>query len=190
MRRLLAALAGLVLMAGPALADDENILVIETAGSAEGAIEIELLPGVAPNHVAQIKMLARAGRYDGVVFHRVIDGFMAQTGDVEFGRQDGGTLERAGTGASDLPDLEAEFSHLPFLPGVVGMARARHPDSANSQFFIMFERAPHLNGQYTVVGRVVAGMDTVMAIKRGDAARNGLVDDPDYMRKVRVKADM
>ncbi|MGG7644141.1 peptidylprolyl isomerase [Rhodovulum sp. YNF3179] len=188
MRRILGALAGLVLMAGPALADDENTLVITVAGSTEGTVEIALLPDVAPNHVAQIKTLARAGHYDGVVFHRVIEGFMAQTGDVAFGKR-GGDTARAGMGGSELPDLAAEFSRLPFVEGVVGMARSQDPDSANSQFFIMFDRAPHLNGQYTVVGRVTDGMEVVHAIRKGQG-RNGAVSDPDYMESVRVKADM
>ena len=131
--------------------------------------------------------MARAGAYDGVVFHRVIDGFMAQTGDVEFGKQ-GGDLSRAGTGGSDLPDLPAEFSAESFEKGTVGMARAMDPDSANSQFFIMFAPASHLDGQYTVVGRVIAGQEVVDAIKRG-AGANGAVDDPDWMAKVRIKAD-
>ncbi|PWE28787.1 peptidylprolyl isomerase [Maritimibacter sp. 55A14] len=187
--RIFAPLAALFLGLAPALAaEDENVLVIEVAGQSEGIVEIELLPQVAPGHVARIKELARAGAYDGVVFHRVIDGFMAQTGDVQYGRKDGGEPGMAGTGGSDLPDLEAEFSDLPFQKGVVGMARSQNPDSANSQFFIMFQRAPHLNGQYTVVGRVIAGQEVVDSIKRG-SGQSGTVRDPDYMKDVRIKAD-
>ena len=135
--------------------------------------------------MAQITALAKEGAYDGVVFHRVIDGFMAQTGDVQFGKQ-GGDTAMAGTGGSELPDLKAEFSSVPFDRGVVGMARSADPDSANSQFFIMFAAAPHLDGQYTVVGHVISGMDVVDAIKKGDEAANGAVIDPDYMAKVSV----
>jgi peptidylprolyl isomerase len=135
--------------------------------------------------VAQITALAKEGAYDGVVFHRVIDGFMAQTGDVEFGRQ-GGDMSMAGMGGSSMPDLAAEFSSVTFDRGVVGMARSMDPNSANSQFFIMFAPAPHLDGQYTVVGRVVSGMEVVDAIKKGDQAANGAVDAPDYMASVTV----
>ena len=160
-------------------------LVIEVAGSTTGTITIDMAADVAPNHVAQITALAREGAYDGVVFHRVIDGFMAQTGDVEFGRT-GGDIAQAGMGGSTKPDLAAEFSSLPFDRGVVGMARSMDPNSANSQFFIMFAPAPHLDGQYTVVGRVISGMDVVDGIKKGDEAQNGLVTEPDYMAKVTV----
>ncbi len=188
----LAAAAGLVAAATGAVAQDagnvaENVLVIAVDGGHPGTVEIELLPDVAPAHVARIKELARAGAYDGVVFHRVIDGFMAQTGDVAHGKH-GADLSRAGTGGSELPDLPAEFSATPFETGTVGMARSMDPNSANSQFFIMFAPAPHLDGQYTVVGRVIAGQDVVDAIKRGDA-QSGAVDDPDWMATVRVKAD-
>lgn len=161
-------------------------LVIEVAGQANGRIVIDLRDDVAPKHVAQITALARAGAYDGVVFHRVIEGFMAQTGDVMYGKR-GADLSRAGMGGSDLPDLPAEFSSLPFDAGVVGMARSRSPNSANSQFFITFAPAPHLDGQYTVVGSVIEGMDVVNAIKRGNSAANGLVSAPDYMAKVTVE---
>jgi len=159
-------------------------LVIEVAGAANGTITIDLRPDVAPQHVEQITALAAAGAYDNVVFHRVIDGFMAQTGDVEHGIM-GGNLRRAGTGGSDRPDLPAEFSSLPFERGTVGMARAQNPNSANSQFFIMFAPAPHLNGQYTVVGHVIEGMAVVDAITRG-AGRSGAVANPDRMSTVTV----
>ena len=161
-------------------------LVIEVAGSTTGTIVIDLLSDVAPKHVEQITALAAEGAYDGVVFHRVIDGFMAQTGDVANGKQ-GADLSMAGTGASSRPDLVAEFSSLPFDRGTVGMARSASPDSANSQFFIMFAPAPHLDGQYTVVGQVIQGMDVVDAIKKGEASDNGSVAEPDYMAKVTVQ---
>ena len=162
-------------------------LVIDISGpGAQGTVVIDLLPDVAPKHVERLTELAEAGDYDNVVFHRVIDGFMAQTGDVEFGKADGGQLELAGSGKSDLPNLPAEFSDIPFLRGIVGMARSNRPDTANSQFFIMFAPGEFLNGDYTVVGHVVSGMDVVDKIKRGDPDRNGLVEDPDRMVTVRV----
>ena len=160
-------------------------LVIEVAGQANGRVVIDLLPDVAPKHVEQIVALAEAGAYDGVVFHRVIEGFMAQTGDVAYGRT-GGNLSSAGTGKSDRPNLPAEFSSIPFKRGVVGMARSQSPDSANSQFFIMFDDAPHLDGQYTVVGRVIEGMEIVDKIKRGSGGGGAVKADPDYMKKVTV----
>ncbi len=156
--------------------DPENALYIDLQ---HGRVVVELYPDVAPQHVERIKTLAREGFYDGVVFHRVIDGFMAQTGDPT------GT----GRGGSDYPDLPAEFSDQPFQRGTLGMARAAAPDSANSQFFIMFDEAPHLNGQYTVFGRVVEGMEHVDALERGDPANNGMVGDPDHMVSVQVAAD-
>ena len=178
--RSLAAIACLV--AGPAFATG---LQIDVSGSVAGTISIDLFEDVAPDHVARITTLAAEGAYDGVVFHRVIDGFMAQTGDVEFGRA-GADLSRAGTGGSTYPDLKAEFSDVAYDRGVIGMARARSPDSANSQFFIMFQPAPHLNGQYTVVGAVTDGMDIVDALKRGNP-RSGAIDgEHDVMVKVRV----
>ena len=165
-------------------------LVVEVApgagGGAAGEIVIDLRDDVAPMHAERLIGLAEAGDYDGVVFHRVIEGFMAQTGDVRFGRH-GGDLSRAGMGGSDQPNLPAEFSRLPFDRGVVGMARSQDPNSANSQFFIMFAPAPHLDGQYTAVGRVIEGMDVIDAITRGDPARNGVVADPDRMERVTVR---
>lgn len=155
----------------------------------DGDVTIGLRPDLAPKHVERLKALAAAGAYDNVAFHRVIDGFMAQTGDVQFGdMEDGYVPARAGTGGSEMADLPAEFSAEPFVEGVVGMARSASPNSANSQFFIMFAPAPHLNGQYTVVGRVVSGMDHVHAIKKGSQAANGAVTDPDRMIKVRVES--
>jgi len=161
-------------------------LVIEVGGATTGTIVIDLRPDVAPNHVAQIVALAGAGAYDNVMFHRVITGFMAQTGDVEFGKV-GSDVTLAGRGGSQLPDIAAEFSSLPFDAGVVGMARSNDPNSANSQFFITFAPAPHLNGQYTVVGAVIEGMDVINALRKGDDAQNGLVGEPDFMAKVTVR---
>ncbi len=172
----------LSLMASPALATG---LQIEVAGEANGTITIDLLEDVAPNHVAQITALAEEGAYNDVVFHRVIEGFMAQTGDVENGKV-GADMRLAGTGGSDRPDLEAEFSDENFDTGVVGMARSQNPNSANSQFFIMFAPAPHLNGQYTVVGRVTDGMDVVNAIKRGEGRNGAVIGAPDVMKTVTV----
>ena len=157
-------------------------LVIEVAGTANGTVVIDLLPDVAPLHVAQIVALAKEGAYDGVVFHRVIDGFMAQTGDVQHGRA-GGDLTMAGTGGSSLPDIPAEFSQtLSFQRGVVGMARSNDPNSGNSQFFIMFADGSFLDGQYTIFGNVVSGMDVVDAIQRGEPPTA-----PDVMTKVTVQ---
>jgi peptidylprolyl isomerase len=157
-------------------------LVIEVAGAANGTVVIDLLADVAPLHVAQITALAAQGAYDNVVFHRVIDGFMAQTGDVRFGKV-GGDLSGAGTGDSDLPNIPAEFTtDLSFQRGVVGMARANDPDSANSQFFIMFAPGEFLDGQYTIVGNVVSGMEVVDAIQRGEPPAT-----PDVMTKVTVQ---
>ncbi|WP_126975612.1 peptidylprolyl isomerase [Frigidibacter oleivorans] len=188
MSRKLILAAGLAAVAMPALAQEDGPgpnLVIETGGGVTGEIVIDLLPDVAPKHVEQLTALAEAGAYDGVVFHRVIDGFMAQTGDVQFGKRDGDTA-RAGMGGSDRPDLPAEFSDISFDRGVVGMARSQSPDSANSQFFIMFAPGEFLNGQYTVVGRVISGMEVVDAIRKGAASANGAVDDPDWMESVTV----
>ncbi len=188
-RRTFLALVAAGGLATAALAQDPgNVLVIDVEGAAHGTVEIELLPDVAPKHVERIKALARSGAYDGVAFHRVIEGFMAQTGDVRYGTKAAFAEGRAGTGGSDLPDLPAEFSKIPFEAGTVGMARSADPNSANSQFFIMFAPAPSLNGQYTVVGKVIAGQDVVDAIRRGDGP-NGEVSEPDWMAKVRVKGD-
>ena len=182
MRKLLAGAALGVLMAGAGLAGPK--LSIEVAGEANGTVVIELRDDLAPGHVARLVELAKSGAYDGVAFHRVIEGFMAQTGDVQFGKGD--DLSRAGMGGSALPDLEAEFSDAPFDRGVVGMARAQNPDSANSQFFIMFAPGHFLNGDYTVVGQVTSGMEVVDRIKRG-AGQSGAVRGPDRMAKVTVQ---
>ncbi|MDA9324788.1 peptidylprolyl isomerase [Amylibacter sp.] len=170
-------------------ADPENIMVIEVEGAANGIIEIQLLPDVAPLHVERIKILARDGLYNDVVFHRVIDGFMAQTGDVKFGKIKGYKRRYAGQGGSNYPDLDAEFSTLKYEKGTVGMARAQNPNSANSQFFIMFNSSPNLDGNYTVIGNIISGQDVVNSIKRGAMSDNGSVIDPDIMKKVWIKAD-
>ncbi|RJL06753.1 peptidylprolyl isomerase [Paracoccus aestuarii] len=164
-------------------------MVIEVAdaeGNSKGTMVLDLREDLAPNHVARLVELAEQGAYDGVVFHRVIEGFMAQTGDVANGRHDGDT-SMAGMGGSDLPDLQAEFSDATFDRGTVGMARAMDPNSANSQFFIDLAPAPFLDGEYTVVGQLIEGWDVLDAIKRGDASANGAVEDPDYMLSVTIQ---
>ncbi|WP_127598343.1 peptidylprolyl isomerase [Nitratireductor alexandrii] len=186
-RTLAAALLVGGLASGAMAAEPENTMIITLK---DGDVTIALKPEMAPKHVEQIKALVREGAYDNVAFHRVIDGFMAQTGDVEFGdMKDGFDAARAGTGGSARSDLPAEFSDANFVRGTVGMARARDPNSANSQFFIMFAPAPNLDGAYTIVGEVEDGMDKVDAIKRGDPAQNGVVAKPDRMLKVRIAAD-
>ena len=165
----------------------ENNLVIEVAGEASGKIEITLLPKLAPLHVERIKALVNAGSYDGVVFHRVIEGFMAQTGDVQFGNSKEFNSNLVGRGGSSLPNLPSEFSDLPFIEGTVGMARSQDPNSANSQFFITFKPAPHLNNKYTVFGMVSSGMEVVNNIKKGDLKKNGTVIKPDFMKKVYIE---
>ena len=169
-------------LAAPALATGINI---EVAGEANGTIKIDLFEDVAPGHVEQITALASEGAYDNVVFHRVIDGFMAQTGDVQFGKM-GGDMSMAGRGGSDRPDLKAEFSDITFDRGVVGMARSQSPDSANSQFFIMFAPGDFLDGQYTVVGQVIEGLDVLDAIKRGEGRNGAVLGEPDRMVSVTV----
>ena len=162
--------------------DPENTILVELKG---GTVTIELLADVAPKHAERMKDLARAGAYDNVAFHRVIDGFMAQTGDVQHGdMEDGFNIRMAGTGGSDLPDLPAEFSKLPHDRGTLGAARSANPDSANSQFFINFSDNNFLNGQYTVYGRVTSGMEHVDAITRGEPPA-----EPDRMISVKVAAD-
>lgn len=160
-------------------------LEIQIEGEANGTVKIDLFEDLAPKHVEQITALAAEGKYDGVVFHRVIDGFMAQTGDVQYGLM-GGDMSRAGMGGSERSDLPAEFSDHPFDRGVVGMARSSNPNSANSQFFIMFKPGHFLNGQYTVVGEVTEGMDVVDAIKLGTGGNGSVVGKPDMMSKVTV----
>lgn len=160
-------------------------LEITVEGEANGVVTIDLLEGVAPLHVERIVQLASEGQYDSVVFHRVIEGFMAQTGDVQFGKL-GGDTRRAGTGGSNYPDLPAEFSEVPYERGTVGMARSSDPNSANSQFFIMFKEGYFLNGQYTVVGQVTSGMEVVDLIKRGHARTGAVKGQPDRMVSVKV----
>ena len=156
----------------------ENIMMLKLK---TGDVKIELFADVAPKHVERIKKLADEGLYDNVVFHRVIDGFMAQTGDVKFGNSSSKNfdLKRAGVGGSNLPDLPAEFNDLPHIKGTISMARSSDPNSANSQFFICFEPAPFLDRNYTVFGKVVEGFEYVEKIKRGDSNNNGSVSDPD-----------
>ncbi|MBZ0123624.1 MAG: peptidylprolyl isomerase [Roseovarius sp.] len=162
--------------------DPENTILVELK---DGTVTIELLPDIAPGHCARMKELARAGQYDNVAFHRVIDGFMAQTGDVQNANMEAGwNPRRAGTGGSDLPNLKAEFSRIPHDRGTLGAARSQNPDSANSQFFINFKDNHFLNGQYTVYGRVIGGMEHVDAIVRGEPP-----ESPDRMISVKVAAD-
>ena len=155
----------------------ENIMILKLK---DGDVKIEMFPDVAPNHVKRITELAKSGKYDNVVFHRVIDGFMAQTGDVKFGNSSSSDfdLQRAGMGGSDLPDLKQEFNDLPHERGTVSMARSSDPNSANSQFFICFESASYLDRNYTVFGKVIEGMEFVDKIKKGDGP-NGSVSEPD-----------
>ena len=164
---------------------EEDIMILKLK---DGNVIIELFTDTAPNHVKRFKQLANEKKYDGVVFHRVIDGFMAQTGDVEFGNSNSESydIRRAGTGGSKYPDLKAEFSNIPHERGTLSMARAAHPDSANSQFFICFEAAPSLDRQYTVFGKVVKGMEFVYLIKRVEVS-NGEVPDPDKIISLSAK---
>ena len=184
MIRILAVVVALV-CAAPALAqvklpaglDPQNTVLIDTK---YGRVIIKLRNDIAPHHAERIKRLARDGFYNNVPFHRVIAGFMAQTGDGQFGN---------GTGGSKYPDLKAEFSNVPFSRGVVGMARTSEPNSANSQFFIMYAENSGLNGKYTVIGQVVSGMDAVDKIKKGPEAADGMVTNPDKILKMQVAAD-
>ncbi|MGB3875626.1 MAG: peptidylprolyl isomerase [Shinella zoogloeoides] len=164
--------------------DQENTIIMETT---KGKVVIQLLPDLAPGHVARVKELAREGAYDGVVFHRVIEDFMAQTGDVKFGKQGGADFNpaRAGMGGSEKPDLKAEFSNMSHVRGTCSMARSQMPNSANSQFFICFTDAPWLNKQYSVWGQVIEGMENIDKIKRGEPVR-----DPDSIVSMKVAADV
>ena len=164
--------------------DPENTLIVETT---QGKVVIEMMPAAAPGHVARIKELAREGAYDGVVFHRVIEDFMAQTGDVQYGKTGGKDFNpaRAGMGGSDKPDLKAEFSNMSHVRGTCSMARSQMPNSANSQFFICFTDAPWLNKQYSVWGQVIEGMENIDKIKRGEP-----VQDPDKIVSLKVAADV
>ncbi|GGF60449.1 peptidyl-prolyl cis-trans isomerase [Azorhizobium oxalatiphilum] len=181
-RREFAGLALATAFAGPALAqtakpDLQNTLYLDTT---YGRVVIQLRPDLAPNHVARLKQLSQEGFYNNVPFHRVIDGFMAQTGDGQYGN---------GTGGSKYPNLKAEFTQTPFVRGTIGMARSSSPDSANSQFFICFAPSSFLNGQYTVVGQVVSGMEFVDKLKKGPKEANGAVPNPDRIVKMQVAAD-
>ena len=173
-----------ILFIGPTQAK-EDIMILNLK---DGEVIIELFSDIAPNHVKRFKQLTDEKKYDGVVFHRVIDGFMAQTGDVKFGNSNLETydIKRAGTGESEYPNLKAEFSDIPHERGTLSMARAAHPDSANSQFFICFQSAPSLDRQYTVFGKVVEGMEFVDLIKRGEGS-NGEVSDPDKIISLSMK---
>ena len=174
---LLLALAFALPAAAESKSNPQNTLYLDTAN---GRVVIALRPDLAPKHVERLKTLTREGFYNNVPFHRVIDGFMAQTGDGQYGN---------GTGGSKYPDLPAEFSKVPFKRGIVGMARAASEDSANSQFFIMLDDTPSLNNQYTVIGEVVSGMEYVDKIKKGPSSRNGAVANPDRIVKMQVAAD-
>ena len=167
------------------LLSEENIMILKLK---DGIVEIELYPDKAPNHVKRFQDLANQGKYDNVVFHRVIDGFMAQTGDVKFGNSSSPefNLNLAGTGGSDLPNLKAEFSDIAHVRGILSAARSADPNSANSQFFICFESAPHLDRQYSVFGKVVKGMEFVDLIKKGDP-NSGSVKDPDKILSLKSK---
>jgi len=169
--------------AKPTSESTENVIVIELK---DGPVVIETFPDVAPKHVERITKLVQAGKYDGVAFHRVIEGFMAQTGDVQFGNVKDFSTSRVGTGGSDLPDLKEEFNDKKHERGTCSMARSSSPNSANSQFFICFEPAPFLDRQYTVWGKVIEGMELVDKIKMGSSRNNGSVNDPDHMIKVTV----
>ncbi len=158
-------------------------IIIDVEGEANGSITIDLFEDIAPDHTSRVLKLAEEGQYNGVVFHRVIEGFMAQTGDVQFGK----VLEnrrRVGMGGSNYPNLKAEFSNINFDRGIVGMARSQNPDSANSQFFIMFSEGSFLNGQYTVIGKVISGLDILDKIKKGLGQNGSVLGDPDFMKTV------
>jgi cyclophilin family peptidyl-prolyl cis-trans isomerase len=178
MFKLILSFFGLLLILTTNINAEENIMILKLK---DGDVKIELFNDVAPKHVERIKKLANEGKYDSVVFHRVIEGFMAQTGDVKNGNSSSSdyNLRLAGTGGSSLPDLKQEFSDVPHDRGTLSMARSQDPNSANSQFFICFKASPFLDRQYTVFGKVVEGMEFVDKIKRGDDKNNGSVDDPD-----------
>jgi len=175
----------LILLLSTKVYSGENIMIMKLK---DGIVEIELFEDIAPNHVKRFKTLSDEGKYDGVVFHRVIPGFMAQSGDVKFGNSNSPEydLNIAGTGGSDLPDLKAEFSDVAHTRGVLSAARSSDPNSANSQFFICFESSPHLDRQYTAFGKVTKGMDLIDKIKKGDGP-NGSVTDPDKILTIRSK---
>jgi cyclophilin family peptidyl-prolyl cis-trans isomerase len=181
------AIAALVGLSAPAFAQDGKPHLILTLES--GTVDIELLPELAPKHVERIIALTERGSYDEVVFHRVIEGFMAQTGDVEFGKENTPNFDlgRAGMGGSELPDVEAEFSSESFQRGIVGGARSQNPNSFNSQFFITYGDASFLDGQYTVFGKVASGMEAVDALEKGPQSANGAVENPDKIIKATIE---
>ncbi|MDV3250748.1 peptidylprolyl isomerase [Devosia sp. BK] len=181
------ALAALVATAAPVMAQEGKPHLILTLE--DGTVDIELLPELAPKHVERVIELTKEGAYDGVVFHRVIDGFMAQTGDVQYGKTGapGFNLSQAGMGGSDKPDVEAEFNSESFQRGVVGAARSQDPNSFNSQFFITYADASFLDGQYTVFGKVVSGMEAVDALEKGPQEANGAVANPDKIEKAVIE---
>jgi peptidylprolyl isomerase len=185
----LGATSALAQAANPTVEDTDGpnmvIEVADAAGQSKGTIVLDLREDLAPEHVARLVELTKEGAYDGVVFHRVIEGFMAQTGDVQNGKQ-GEDTSQAGMGGSNKPDLDAEFSEATFDRGTVGMARSMDPNSANSQFFIDLAPAPFLDGEYTIVGQLIEGWDVLAAIKLGDSAANGSVSEPDYMMTVTI----
>ena len=187
-RHILVSVVMLLSIGSSQLFAEKLVLDIESAkGEAKGQVVIELMTEVAPKHVERIKRLSNDGAYDGVVFHRVIRGFMAQTGDVKFGNTTKQlSHRRVGTGGSSYPNLAAEFSTIPFTRGIVGMARSQSMNSANSQFFIMTNTSPSLNGAYTVFGKVITGMDTVDKIKLGSQSNNGKVVGPDVIKKASI----
>ena len=164
----------------------DDILRLQIKGQTLGVIDILLNKDLAPQHVKRLKLLTTEGLYDGVAFHRGIPNFMAQTGDVKYGNINSFKPSLVGMGGSEHPMLGAEFSQVPFAKGIVGMARSQDPNSANSQFFIMLNYAPHLNGKYTVVGEVIVGMNVVLDIKKGTSANNGSVSSPDYIEKAKI----
>jgi len=179
-------LIGIMFLLSSEIISARDLMRLEISGQVQGLVDIELLEDLAPNHVDQIKNLVSQKEYDGVVFHRVIEGFMAQSGDVMFGNlYNDFQPTMVGRGGSQLNDLKAEFSAEPFDRGIVGMARSQDPNSANSQFFIMLEDNPHLNNEYTVWGKVVEGMEVVDKIKKGDQSDNGKVDDPDFIKTIK-----
>jgi len=188
-RRLFGALVigAAALSSAPAFAQDGTPHLILTVEG--GDIDIELLPAIAPKHVERVVALTEQGAYDGVVFHRVIEGFMAQTGDVQYGKSgaDGFDLSRAGMGGSDLPDVEAEFNSESFGRGVLGAARSQNPNSFNSQFFITTADASFLDGQYTVFGKVISGMELVDALEKGPQSQNGAVANPDQIVSAKIE---
>jgi cyclophilin family peptidyl-prolyl cis-trans isomerase len=180
-------LGAAALAAGPAIAQSGTPHLILTLE--DGVVDIELLPNIAPKHVERVVALTEEGAYDGVVFHRVIDGFMAQTGDVQYGKSGapGFNLAQAGMGGSDLPDVEAEFNNETFARGVLGAARSQDPNSFNSQFFITTADASFLDGQYTVFGKVVSGMEFVDALEKGPQSQNGAVANPDKIVSAKIE---